>query len=362
MNFRILFPSYPFTVFENVSLMESAYLHALDPFALQFTETFGIRWYGLAYLGGFLSGYLITAWLIRKPRMKLDPKLLSDFVFCVAVGCIVGGRLGYCVFYRPDLFMEFRDSIPFWAPLAVNEGGMASHGGIIGMILACLYFGWRHRISYFHLADLVIYGSTLGIFFGRVANFINGELVGRACNGSCIFPVKFPQDILSWPSYEPERLPKLAELVQQVGVSKEQWTQWLSSGAYSKIEVSLHALLAEVQRGNVELQAGLAEVLTARHPSQLYAACLEGLFIFIVLFWMWRRPLKPGIISSLFLLIYPIGRVVSEIYRQPDLHLGFQALGLTRGQWLSIIMVIMSGILYWYVSKRNVEKLGGWAE
>ena len=341
--------------------MDGTYLLTLDPFALQITESFGIRWYGLAYLGGFLSGYLITAWLLRKPRMLLPPELLSDFVFVVAVGCIVGGRFGYCLFYRPDLFLEFRDTIPFWAPLAVNEGGMASHGGIIGMILACGWFSWRKRISFLHLGDLLIYGSTLGIFFGRVANFINGELVGRACEGRCLWPVKFPQDILSWAYYERENLPRLREAVEHIGISGETWTQWLASGQIGKVNDTLNSLVAEVQKGNESVQVALAAVLEARHPSQLYAAFLEGGFIFAILFWLWRKPMRPGMVGSLFLLLYPIGRVISEQYRRPDLHLGFQALGLTRGQWLSVGMVVLSLALFLYVSRQKSEPLGGWA-
>ncbi|MCB0329552.1 MAG: prolipoprotein diacylglyceryl transferase [Bdellovibrionales bacterium] len=345
----------------NAAYLHTAYLHTMDPFAIQFTESFGIRWYGLAYLAGFGSGYLITAWLLTKPRMLLPSKLLSDFVFAVAVGCIVGGRLGYCVFYRPELLWDFRDTIPFWGALAVNEGGMASHGGVIGMTIACVYFGWRHRISILHLGDLVIYGSTLGIFCGRVANFINGELVGRVCEGKCWFPVKFPQDILTWPAYEPGKLTQLSDVVSQIGISKEKWLQLLGQGDGRAIDVALQRLIHEVQNGNEAVQLGLAKVLVERYPSQLYAAFLEGGIIFLILFWLWRKPLRPGIISSLFLILYPIGRVLSEQFRQPDLHIGFQALGLTRGQWLSVAMVLLSLMLFVFVARRKAERLGGWA-
>lgn len=341
--------------------MDTAYLHTMDPFAIQFTESFGIRWYGLAYLGGFVSGYLLSAWLLHKPRMKLKPELLSDFVFAVAVGCIVGGRLGYVFFYRPELLFDFRSTLPFWGVLAINEGGMASHGGIIGMIIATTWFGWRTKIGFSHLADLVIYGSTLGIFFGRIANFINGELVGRACEGKCWFPVKFPEDILSWPIYDPGKLARLGEVVQKVGVSTDQWFQWLKLGESGKINSTLHALIAKVQSGDIATQAGLAPVLTARYPSQLYAAMLEGGLIFLFLLWFWRKPRKPGVIAALFLVLYPIGRILSEQFRQPDLHLGFQLFGLTRGQWLSVIMIALSLCFLVYSLRRPSEKLGGWA-
>jgi phosphatidylglycerol:prolipoprotein diacylglycerol transferase len=341
--------------------MTTPYLHTLDPFALQFGEFFVIRWYGLAYLGGFLSGYLITGWLLKKPRMLLDRELLSDFVFAVAVGCIVGGRLGYCLFYRPDLFLDFRSELPFWGAIAVHEGGMASHGGIIGMTLACVWFGWRHKISILHLGDLVIYGSTLGIFFGRVANFINGELVGRACEGRCLFPVQFPQDILAWPAYHREKLYELSSYVQSFGVSQEQWEQWIAFGRSRQIYPVLERIVTAAESGNVEVQAFLREVLVPRFPSQIYAAFLEGGILFVILWWVWRKPQKPGVIAGLFLTLYPVGRMISETFRQPDLHLGFQALGLTRGQWLSVFMILGALIFLFIVSRRQSEKLGGWA-
>ncbi|MCI5064393.1 prolipoprotein diacylglyceryl transferase [bacterium] len=346
--------------------MDHSYLHTLDPFFLQFTESFGIRWYGLAYLGGFAAGYFMTWWLVKKPRMLLPPVLLSDFVFAVAVGCIAGGRLGYCLFYRPDLFFEFRSDLPFWGVLAVHEGGMASHGGVIGMLLACVWFGRREKISILHLGDLVIYGSTLGIFFGRVANFINGELVGRACEspdspGGCLWSVKFPQDILSWPQYAPEKLASLSSVVGEVGVSPERWERLIAFGEMSSISRVLSVLVEKAQSGSVLVQRGLAEVLTARHPSQLYAAFLEGGLLFVFLFWFWRRPRKPGVISALFLVLYPVGRVISEQFRQPDLHIGYQAFGLTRGQWLSIAMISASLVFLFFVTRRDSAKLGGWA-
>ena len=342
--------------------MDSGYLLAFDPFAIQFTESFGIRWYGLGYLGGFLSGYFFTAWLLAKPGMLLSRHLLEDFVFSVAVGCIVGGRLGYCLFYSPSLLTDFRDSFPFWGVLAVNEGGMASHGGIVGMVIAVLIFSRRHQISFWHLGDLVIYGSTLGITFGRLANFINGELVGRACNSSCIFPVKFPQDILTWPFYSPEKLLSLQGVVEKLGIEASSWRNMVNYGGKSQILDVMHQIVRSVQSGNKEIQEALKEVLIARHPSQLYAAFFEGLFLFLVLFWVWRKPQRPGVIAALFLFLYPIMRMFTEFFREPDLHVGFQLFGLTRGQWLSIIMLAVTSVFLIKILRSSAPKIGGWAK
>lgn len=340
--------------------MDDAYLLTLDPFAIQFSDSFGIRWYGLAYLAGFLAGYIIIQWLLKKPGMLMPRHLVEDFIFSVAIGCIVGGRLGYCLFYAPSLLIDFRSEIPFWGVLAVNEGGMASHGGIIGIILAVAYFSWRHRLSFLHLGDLVIFGATLGITFGRIANFINGELVGRACDGSCLFPVKFPQDILTWPLYAPEKMPSLAPVVEKVGIDGATWQNMLFHGENWQIAGVLHRVVSGVQAGSQELQEALRIVLIARHPSQLYAALLEGFILFAFLFWVWRKPQRPGLIMGLFLFLYPIVRIFTEAFREPDLHLGFQLLGLTRGQWLSLVMLLSTVTFLVWIYRSHADKIGGW--
>lgn len=132
----------------------AAYVHHIDPFLFKFSDGFGIRWYGLSYLAGFYIAYLIISWMGRRLLSPLSPALASDFVFTAALGTVIGGRLGYCVFYAPNLLTQFTTTPPFWGVLAINQGGMASHGGIIGIIVACIYFGKKHGIAIPHLLDL----------------------------------------------------------------------------------------------------------------------------------------------------------------------------------------------------------------
>jgi len=116
-----------------------AYLHTLNPFAIHISGNFGIRWYGLAYLAGFLIGYYIILFLAKRGLSPLKPESVGDFVFTTALGAVIGGRLGYCILYSPELFTKITSSIPYWGVLAINEGGMASHGGIAGVIVACMH-------------------------------------------------------------------------------------------------------------------------------------------------------------------------------------------------------------------------------
>ena len=166
------------------------FLHTFDPFAIQFTENFGIRWYGLAYLAGFLLGYLFVIRLSKLKRSPIPITKVGDFIFAMVLSVLLGGRLGYCLFYRPELFFDFSSTIPFWGVLAIHEGGMASHGGVIGFIAGCILFGRKHKYPIGHLFDLTLVGIFLGVFFGRIANFINGELYGRITNVP--WAVKFP--------------------------------------------------------------------------------------------------------------------------------------------------------------------------
>jgi phosphatidylglycerol:prolipoprotein diacylglycerol transferase len=341
------------------------YLQTIDPFAIQFTESFGIRWYGLAYLAGFYIAYLLVVWLSKKGLSSVSQSLASDFIFNAAVGCLVGGRLGYVLFYSPHLFFDFRNSFPFWGALAINEGGMASHGGMIGIIIACYLFARKYKIQTLHLIDLCAFTGTIGVFFGRIANFINGELVGRIASPDAWFKVKFPQDILMWQEYEPSRLSSLSSVVELLNVPAAKWLSVVEQNSYNLdsrnfIHSVLQKIITQVQTGNTAVSETLAPLLDSRYPSQLFAAGLEGLFLFALLFFAWRKPRPIGFITSLFLIGYSIVRVFGEFYRLPDAHIGYQIFHLTRGQILSF-GVFAAGVVLMIVV-RNQNKMGGWSK
>ncbi|MBX7139261.1 MAG: prolipoprotein diacylglyceryl transferase [Oligoflexia bacterium] len=343
----------------------AGFVHHFSPFAIQFSETFGIRWYGLAYLAGFVAGYYIIRWMSRRGLTPLSLEHVGDFVFNVAVGTIVGGRLGYCLLYSPDLFTSFKSSFPFWGVLAINEGGMASHGGICGILVASMLFARKHGVDGFHLADLTTFGGSIGIFFGRIANFVNGELVGRPCQTLHAWCVKFPHDILSWPTYEPEKLVNLTDGAAQLGVSRELWISAIQrmrfdAAAWELINSSLTKIVESIQSGNQAMLTTVVPALTARHPSQLYEAVLEGLLIFLIMFGTWYRARKPGVIFSLFFICYSLVRIAGEQFRMPDLQIGFQSLGLTRGQWLSLGLLAFGLSAMVLSLRRRSDPMGGW--
>jgi phosphatidylglycerol:prolipoprotein diacylglycerol transferase len=344
-------------------------LHDLSPFLFKlpwFSPDFGVRWYGVAYMTGFVCAYFLYQWLARRQRAGLTPEMVGDFVTYGALGILIGGRLGYAVFYSPDLFLKFKTEIPFWGVLAVNEGGMASHGGMIGLVIACWIFARKHGISQNHLYDLAAIAGPIGIFFGRIANFINGELVGRPCDPNFPLAVKFPQDLYLWPSSESSRLPELAAVVEKLpGGSREMYLEMAEKfrtnpSAQNFINNTISQIIEAVQSGNEAVKEALAPLLTARHPSQLYAAAGEGLFLFLALFILWYKPRKPGVIGSIFICLYAVVRIIDEQFRTPDAHLGFQLFGLTRGQWLSIGMLIVGLALLIMYSRRGGLPISGW--
>jgi len=341
------------------------YLHTLDPFAVKFTESFGIRWYGLSYLAGFFFGYLIIRWMCRKGLSPLRAEHAGDFVFNAAVGTIIGGRLGYCLLYSPDLFIRFTSTVPFWGVFAINEGGMASHGGILGVLIASILFARRHKISGLHLADLTTLGGSIGIFFGRIANFINGELVGRPAPENLAWGVKFPQDVLAWPTYEANRLLSLAPVVEPLGITQDKWSDLVTrfrfeGRAWQMLDHTLSQIVQAVQSGNQLIIDRLTPILTLRHPSQLYEALLEGLLLFFIMFFVWRKPQKPGVICGLFFSCYSLVRIFGEQFRMPDAQIGFGLWGLTRGQWLSFGLLALGLLIMIFCLKRAAPKYGGW--
>ncbi len=353
-----------------------SYVHNLDPFAIQFTETFGIRWYGLAYLVGFLCGYYAIQLLSRRGGSQFKGPQIADFITYCAIGVLAGGRLGYCLFYAPELFLSFDNSFPFWGVLKVNEGGMASHGGVLGVMVVCFLYARAHKILVLHAMDVVTYGGTLGFFFGRIANFINGELFGREAPATLSWAVKFPTELLLWLQRDFDKLQSLgpaAEALKEfkasggeiTTVNASTWSQWLETFrvdgvSRQNVQEAIEAMLQAVQYGNAEVTAALGQVLTPRHPSQLYQAVLEGLLVFLVLCWLWRKPQKPGVIAGWFGALYCAARILGEQFRMPDPHLGFQLFGLTRGQWLSVGLLAVAIVWLILCYRRPVAKIGGW--
>lgn len=342
-----------------------AYLMTLDPFALRFGPAFGIRWYGLAYLAGILVFYLLMAWFVRRRISPLRREILFDLVSALVLGTLIGGRLGYCILYSPELFISFRDTFPFWGVLALHEGGMASHGGILGIVVAALWCARTYHLSAPHLLDFATLGGASGIFFGRIANFINGELVGRAAPRGYPYGVKFPQEVYAWVGDERERLSGLSDVVALLGTPPPEWTTRVARAvfdptAHAQVTSTLHRIVDAVQAGNTAVSIALAPHLTTRYPSQLIEALLEGLLLFVILFALWWKPRRPGVIAAMFGVLYPLMRICGEQYRLPDPQIGFDLFGLTRGQWLSIAMLGACIFFLIVVLRRSAERLGGW--
>lgn len=246
------------------------HVHQPRPFLIQFTESFGIRYYGLAYILGFLVGAWLLSRYYKKSLSPYNPDQQNDLFVALIIGVVAGGRVGYFLFYTPELIL----SEP-WKVFFVWEGGMASHGGFIGVALATLYIARKHKQSFWLTADLVCSLAPAGLLFGRIANYLNGELWGKVT------------------------------------------------------DVSWAVLFSTAPDGGT----------LPRHPSQLYEAALEGLCMLLYSqFRIWRSPtLKnhPGSLVGEFLLVYSILRVVGEQFREPDAEL---ILGLSRGSALSVIM------------------------
>ena len=352
------------------------WVHNLDPFAIQLTETFGIRWYGLAYLMGLITGYYAVYRLTKKGGTQFRLDQIADFTTYCAIGVLGGGRVGYCLFYAPKLLWSIDASFPFWGVFKVNEGGMSSHGGILGVMLVCYFYGRSNKISWLHCLDLTVFGSALGFFFGRLANFINGELYGREAPAALSWAVKFPQEMGLWLQTDKARLAVLKPVTELLGEFKTSagevvklnagvWQNWLDTEARDftsrvRIQETVEAIIQAVQSHNVAVTQALGELLTPRYPSQLIQALLEGLLVFLVLVVLWRRPQKPGVIAAAFGSLYCVARIIGEQFRMPDVGIGFEALGLTRGQWISIGMLAVGIAFFIWAWRRQVPRLGGW--
>lgn len=312
--------------------MADYYVHNLSPHVIRFTETFGIHWYGLAYVLGFYASYLVLKYLAKRRLTELQSEQVADFVTLVALfGVVLGGRLGYILLYGWE---EYRDD-PLEA-LKLWKGGMASHGGIAGVALFTLWYARRHRISWIGLGDALVCGAPLGIFMGRAANFINGELFGRITDVP--WAIKFPTEI-----HHQDFLNRIPQPERFAGFPEHS-----------------PDILAAYERdyGNV---SEFIAMLNPRHPSQLYEAAGEGLLLFLILFFTRTQfPRLPnGVLTAMFFICYAAVRIALENYREPDSG-SHPVFGLTKGQFFSIFLIVigLAFLIYALAAGRRKAKEG----
>ena len=260
-----------------------------DPIIIQLGPA-ALRWYGLMYLIGFVAAW----WLARRRASAggvIKPEQVDDLIFYGALGVILGGRLGYIFFYNFDQWL----ADPF-VLLRVWEGGMAFHGGLLGVIVAMALIAKRLQLRFFQVADFVAPLVPLGLLAGRVGNFINGELWG--------------------------------------GITDAAWGMQVKCAEHLNLCVNKLGLPADT------------ELSPPLHPSQLYEAVLEGLVLFLLLWWFSSKPRAVGAVSGLFLIGYGSMRFIVEFVRMPDAHIGYLwGDWFTMGQLLSTPM-ILAGIAF----------------
>ena len=255
--------------------------------------SFTLRWYSLAYIFGIVVAYFHLSRMIKAPGAPMAQKHVEDLLFYCTLGVIFGGRLGYAIFYKPDLFLDF--SHPGWMPwglLRLWDGGMSFHGGVIGVVLALLWVSYRSNLNWLRVADYIAVNVPFGMFFGRLANFVNGELWGR------------PTDV--------------------------PWAMVFPGGG-------------DIARHPSQLyQAGLEGLAMAA--------------IMLSLFWLTRARWKPGLLVGVFTAGIAVARFINEFFRQPDAQLTEFAArsGLSMGQWLSIPMILIGlGIVAYAISGKT---------
>ena len=266
----------------------------LSPVALHI-GSFELRWYSLAYLAGIFVGYWYLKKLLRQPGAPMAERHADDLVFYAALGIILGGRLGYVLFYNFAEYLHHPIEI-----LKLWDGGMSFHGGVIGTSLGILYLSWKNKLQWLRVHDYVACCVPFGLFFGRLANFVNHELWGAVT--SVPWAVRFPE---------------------------------LSS-------------------------AGVMALGPPRHPSQLYEAALEGLVLFAILavmFWRTQARYQPGKLVGAFIFFYGLFRFGVEFIREPDPQLVEFAhqTGLHMGQWLTIPMIVGGAYLMASANRRRVR-------
>ena len=299
--------------------MFASVIHDLSPYLVHFGGNAGIRWYGLSYIAAFVAGFYLLQWLSRKSLWIVPREKALDFVTYAALfGVFIGGRLGYMLFYDMKSFLA--DPAIIVTGLLRCQGGMASHGGILGLILFTLFYAWRHRLNWPGVGDGLVVAAPLGICFVRIANYVNGELWGRPTQAS--WARIFPGELYEIGGAKYRGVCDFLRIPYEI--SRDQFTD---------------AVRARIP-GDQTLVDMLHTLLPGRHPSQIYQALCEGLALFLLLFavrLLFKR-LPHGILTGLFFLGYAGARIWMENFREPDR--GIEGVfGLSRGQSLSLAMI-----------------------
>jgi phosphatidylglycerol---prolipoprotein diacylglyceryl transferase len=339
----------------------AAYFHDMSPFLVEFSPGLGVRWYGLSYAMGFAVAYVIFRFLCKRGYTQIPEQKLIDGLLLLIAMVIVGGRLGYVLIYDRALLTQFDNSFPFWGVLRLAQGGMAYHGALVGVALGVWWLARRNKVSVAHMADIASLGAPIGLGLGRLANFINGELLGKivAMPGQPApwWSVKFPQELGSGhePALTEAQQVQLNALIARVAQPGDD--------GYT----AMSRMIDAVQRGapsvREPLRQGLEPLVSARHPSQLYQAFFEGVVLTAVLWVIARKPRMTGLVSAWFLMVYGVLRVVAEFFRLPDAQFGAAAriAGLSRGQWLSLLMVAVGAAVWWYLRRTKSPRNAGWS-
>lgn len=325
--------------------MFATYVHDLSPVLVRFTDAIQLRWYGLAYLAAFVVGAWLLNVLAKRKLWVLPAGAAGDFIFAAGIfGVFLGGRLGYILFYYvPKHGWSWLTEDPLIV-FKVWEGGMASHGGIIGLVIFTWVYARKKKVSWRGLGDGLCVVSPLGLFFGRMANFINGELYGRVAEGVS-WAMKFPLTLVDAKQPEAERLP---EALDAAAAASPRFDAIYSAtppvGVPAPSELQLFDQMLAIQKHEPAVSKAIEPFLLPRHPSQLYEAALEGLALFAILWFVRiRYPKAPaGVLTGLFFIFYAVFRIFSEHFREPDA----EKFGvLTRGQFLSLFMIV-AGVIF----------------
>ena len=321
---------FPAFIFDPARLPLAYYIHQLSPYIVRFGGNFGLHWYGFAYVMAFLCGYWLYHRLAARGYGELPPEKVADFITLAAIfGVMLGGRLGWIIFYGWDKVRAHPlDAFKLW------EGGMASHGGILGLVIFTWVYARWQRISWPGVGDNLVVVAPIGLFFGRLANFVNGELWGRIImtpNPPIWAAMRFPKELLEKP------LPP--------GLSPDEANALIAHN---------DALVAAGYQHIPSALAELGKVLPLRYPSQLFEAGLEGVVLFTLL-WVIRTEMRApvGMLTGVFMVAYAALRIVGEQFREPDVGIPL-TWGLTRGQFLSLFMFLIGAafIAYSLVTRR----------
>jgi|GEM_PF-5623646 len=312
-------------------------IHDFGPEMLTLFGALRLQWFGSFVFVGVIVSAWFASWIAHRQNAGFSQALVGSALSWMFIGSLLGGRIGYGLFYDTNMFFRFRPEFPVWGLLAFSEGGLSWHGAVLGALVASIFFAHRSGLSQMYILDLTAWVAPLLLFFSRLGSYFSAELLGAVSSAPTPIAFKYPAEILRWPEEVPEKFAQISDL----GSAQEIFNRF--------------------QAGDLALQTQVLPLLEFRYPFALISALAEGLLVFILLFLIWKSSRKPGMVTSAYLFFTAMAGFAVSTFEWIDASKNPSLLSFSLYQWICLFTALWALIFYVLWVRSRSMSIPGWS-